>query len=230
MLPTLLSGCPLCTICPPLWMYAWCPLYHHIVYCTICPPGLCMELSIIYDLSIVLPGSFSRSSNPLANEEKIQGWSLYHIGQLDVRLCQCALQLGCNHPTSMVIEITLEEKSLNGPLYYGLCNLLSLEKLHMGFNDLYGILPPLLMNCSNLQSLNLTTNSLSGTLPDFSGLKSLKILDLTTNNFTGQFPTSLPAFFFFVMDSLDSLLFENVCCKFFPWKDIDINTLKYIYF
>ena len=83
----------------------------------------------------------------------------------------------------------------------------------MGFNDLYGILPPLLMNCRNLQSLNLTTNSLSGTLPDFSGLKSLKILDLTTNNFTGQFPASLPAFFFFVMDSL---LFENVCCNFFP--------------
>ena len=35
--------------------------------------GLCMELGIIYDLSIVLPGSFSRSSNPLANEENIQG-------------------------------------------------------------------------------------------------------------------------------------------------------------
>ena len=119
----------------------------------------------------------------------------------------------CANSTGMVIEITLEDKSLNGPLYYGLCNLLSLEKLHMGFNDLYGILPPSLMNCSSLQSLNLTTNSLSGTLPDFSGLKSLKILDLTTNNFIGQFPASLPAFFFFVMDSL---LFENVCCKLFP--------------
>ena len=35
--------------------------------------GLCMELGIIYDLSMVLPGSFSRSSNLLANEEKLQG-------------------------------------------------------------------------------------------------------------------------------------------------------------
>jgi len=97
----------------------------------------------------------------------------------------------CDNSTGMVIEIALEDKSLNGPLYSGLCNLQSLEKLHLGFNNLYGILPPPLMNCSNLQSLNLTTNSLSGTLPDFSGLKSLKILDLTTNNFKGQFPASL---------------------------------------
>lgn len=97
----------------------------------------------------------------------------------------------CDNSTGMVIEIALEDKSLNGPLYSGLCNLQSLEKLHLGFNSLYGIMPPPLMNCSNLQSLNLTTNSLSGTLPDFSDLKSLNILDLTTNNFNGEFPASL---------------------------------------
>jgi len=97
----------------------------------------------------------------------------------------------CDNSTGMVIEITLEAKSLNGPLYSGLCNLPSLKKLHLAFNHLYGILPLSLMNCSNLESLDLNTNSLSGTLPDFSGLKSLKILDLTTNNFTGQFPASL---------------------------------------
>lgn len=97
----------------------------------------------------------------------------------------------CNNSTGMVTEIALEDKFLNGPLYSGLCNLQSLEKLHLGYNNFYGILPPPLTNCSNLQSLNLTTNSLSGSLPDFSGLKSLKMIDLTTNNFTGHFPASL---------------------------------------
>ena len=61
----------------------------------------------------------------------------------------------CDNSTGMVIEITLEDKSLNGPLYSGLCNLQSLEKLHLGFNSLYGIMPPPLMNCSNLESLDL---------------------------------------------------------------------------
>eukprot|EP00253_Pinus_taeda_P010240 PITA_10240 len=47
------------------------------------------------------------------------------------------------------------------------------------------------MNCSKLEYLNLTNNSLSGTLPDFSPLKSLQILDLTINSFTGPFPASV---------------------------------------
>ncbi|GLJ17334.1 hypothetical protein SUGI_0300990, partial [Cryptomeria japonica] len=48
-----------------------------------------------------------------------------------------------------------------------------------------------IMNCTKLQSLNLTKNSFSGTLPDFSPLKSLQILDVTNNNFTGEFPASV---------------------------------------
>lgn len=76
--------------------------------------------------------------------------------------------ISCDNTTGMVIEITLESKFINGPLYSNICKLKDLKKLQLGFNKLYGNLPSDIMNCTKLQSLNLTNNSLSGTLPDFS--------------------------------------------------------------
>ncbi|KAH9324690.1 hypothetical protein KI387_004868 [Taxus chinensis] len=90
----------------------------------------------------------------------------------------------------MVTEISIEIRSLKGPLDAMICSLQSLKKIHLSFTELHGNLP-LMNNCSKLQYLNLTTNSLSGTLPDFSPLKSMQVLDLTTNEFTGEFSGSL---------------------------------------
>eukprot|EP01018_Ginkgo_biloba_P023867 Gb_15787 [translate_table: standard] len=97
----------------------------------------------------------------------------------------------CENATGKVTEITIESKLLNGPIYSEICFLQSLKKLHLGDNDLHGNFPSALLNCSKLESLNLTTNHLTGTLPDLSPLKSLQILDLTTNKFTGEFPASV---------------------------------------
>uniref|UniRef100_A0A0C9QPU4 non-specific serine/threonine protein kinase n=1 Tax=Wollemia nobilis TaxID=56998 RepID=A0A0C9QPU4_9CONI len=96
----------------------------------------------------------------------------------------------CDNKTGMVTEISIEGKSLKGPLDSGICGLQRLKKLHLPSTDLNGSLP-LMRNCSELQYLNLTTNSLSGSLPDLSPLKSLHVLDLTTNGFTGEFPVSV---------------------------------------
>ncbi|GLJ17335.1 hypothetical protein SUGI_0301000 [Cryptomeria japonica] len=99
--------------------------------------------------------------------------------------------ISCDNSTGMVTEITLESKFINGRLYSNICKLQNLKKLQLGINKFYGNLPSDIMNCTKLQSLNLTNNSLSGTLPDFSPLKSLQLLDVTINNFTGKFPSSV---------------------------------------
>ncbi|GLJ17332.1 hypothetical protein SUGI_0300960 [Cryptomeria japonica] len=97
----------------------------------------------------------------------------------------------CDNTTGMVTEITIENKFINGPLYFNICKLQNLKKLQLGNNTLYGTLPADIMNCTKLQSSNLTKNSFSGTLSDFSPLKSLQILDVTNSNFTDEFPAAV---------------------------------------
>lgn len=46
-------------------------------------------------------------------------------------------------------------------------------------------------NCSHLEELYMNQMHQSGTLPNFSSLKSLRILDLSYNSFTGEFPMSV---------------------------------------
>ncbi|GAU14300.1 hypothetical protein TSUD_308600 [Trifolium subterraneum] len=48
-----------------------------------------------------------------------------------------------------------------------------------------------IINCSHLEQLNMNHMHQSGTLPDFSSLKSLRVLDLSYNSFTGDFPVSV---------------------------------------
>ncbi|GLJ07058.1 hypothetical protein SUGI_0056730 [Cryptomeria japonica] len=99
--------------------------------------------------------------------------------------------ISCDNITGMVTEIAIESKFINGPLYSNICKLQNLKKLRLGNNALYGNLPSDIMNCTKLQSLNLSKNYFSGTLPDFSPLKSLQLLDVIDNNFTGEFPPSV---------------------------------------
>eukprot|EP01018_Ginkgo_biloba_P002132 Gb_35288 [translate_table: standard] len=91
-----------------------------------------------------------------------------------------------------VTEISLESKWLSGQLPSTICGLKSLKKVQLGHNSLYGNIPNgLWNNCSKLETLNLTSNTLTGSLPDFSPLGSLQLLDLSKNNFSGKFPTSV---------------------------------------
>jgi len=98
----------------------------------------------------------------------------------------------CNTNGS-VTEINLEESGLSGPVpFSAICGLKALKGIQLGYNSLYGNIPDgLWNNCSQLATLNLTSNSLAGTLPDFSALSSLQSLDLSKNNFSGKFPVSV---------------------------------------
>jgi len=72
----------------------------------------------------------------------------------------------CNTAGS-VTEINLESNGLSGPIpSSAICGLKSLTGVHLGFNSLHGNIPDgQWNNCSQLETLSLTSNLLTGTLP-----------------------------------------------------------------
>jgi Leucine-rich repeat (LRR) protein/tRNA A-37 threonylcarbamoyl transferase component Bud32 len=81
-------------------------------------------------------------------------------------------------------------------------------EINLGHKFLHGKFPLQLLNCTSLQHLNLTSNSFSGTLPDLSSFKSLKLLDLSYNGFSGKFPVSVVNLTSLISLSLDDNPFD----------------------
>ncbi|KAJ6935714.1 calmodulin-binding receptor kinase CaMRLK-like [Populus alba x Populus x berolinensis] len=77
----------------------------------------------------------------------------------------------------------------------------NLEVLDISHNDL-GSLPSGFANLTKLESLNISSCSISGNITVISGLQSLKYLDVSNNNMSGKFPSDFPP--------LDGLEFLNV--------------------
>lgn len=61
----------------------------------------------------------------------------------------------------------------------------------MAYNNIHDGFPTSILNCSLLQELDLSHSKISGTLPDLSPLKSLRLLDLSYSLFYGEFPLSV---------------------------------------
>ncbi|KAL6961949.1 Receptor protein-tyrosine kinase cepr2 [Sarracenia purpurea var. burkii] len=97
--------------------------------------------------------------------------------------------VSCDPNTGKVREISLDNKSLSGPISPSISVLQSLTSLVLPSNLISGNLPSELKDCTNLKILNLTGNYMNGSLPDLSSLTNLEILDLSGNNFVGGFPT-----------------------------------------
>ncbi|PSR91199.1 Receptor-like protein kinase [Actinidia chinensis var. chinensis] len=68
---------------------------------------------------------------------------------------------------------------------------LVISQIDLGSQALKGYISDQIGHLSNLVSLNLSSNSLGGTLPSGLGQKSLIKLDLSNNQFTGSIPDSL---------------------------------------
>ena len=70
-------------------------------------------------------------------------------------------------------------------------NLSLLKKLYMSHNGLLGTVPPELFGLVSLEEMNLSWNSLSGSLPISMDLISLREMDLSYNKLSGMLPGSL---------------------------------------
>ncbi|CAL9225217.1 unnamed protein product [Arabidopsis halleri] len=101
--------------------------------------------------------------------------------------------VSCDPKTGKVVELDLEDSSLNGPLRSNSS----------------------LFRLQHLQSLNLAYNNLLGTLPDSIGnLTNLKVLSLVDCNLFGKIPSSLGSlsylayFFFFYSKHTIKMIFR----------------------
>jgi len=83
---------------------------------------------------------------------------------------------------------------LEGPISSSLGELQQLQQLNLSMNSFSGSIPPELGNCSKLITLDLSSNTLSGTIPPALGkLQALEQLYLSRNSLSGSIPPQLAA-------------------------------------
>lgn len=88
--------------------------------------------------------------------------------------------------------LNLTDNELVGSIPAGICTQLpSIKVIDLSHNSLTGTLPTDI-NCSSLQVLSLSFNSLNGAIPTGIGrCPQLTLIDLASNNFTGVLPADL---------------------------------------
>ncbi|PWA37929.1 cGMP-dependent kinase [Artemisia annua] len=89
---------------------------------------------------------------------------------------------------SVLVSFSLSTNHLTGSLPSEIGNQLpNLEILQLRDNELTGVLPPSISNCSKLGHLEMSCNKFSGKLTiDFSKLRDINNISLTDNNFHGR--------------------------------------------
>ncbi|KAL8251718.1 hypothetical protein R6Q59_035411 [Mikania micrantha] len=98
--------------------------------------------------------------------------------------------VACNDD-GLVVKLSISGRNLSGQFPEGICSYLPhLKTLDIGYNHIHGEFPYGITNCSSLEELILTHTKLTGNLPDFPPMKSLRVLDLSSCAFTGKFPMS----------------------------------------
>ncbi|KAG6409210.1 hypothetical protein SASPL_132244 [Salvia splendens] len=97
----------------------------------------------------------------------------------------------CDSSGQNIVGIDISGWSLSGEFPSQLCSYLpKLRLLRLGHNNFNLSLSPI-TNCTSLEEFNATSLFLTGNLPDFTPLSSLKVLDLSYNLFSGDFPLSV---------------------------------------
>ncbi|KAK9065527.1 hypothetical protein SSX86_014928 [Deinandra increscens subsp. villosa] len=88
-----------------------------------------------------------------------------------------------------VVELQLNSKELTGSVPPFICELSNLETVSLRDNFITGEFPRVFYNCSKLITLDVSQNMLVGRLPDdIDRLSQLKSLEIGANNFTGDIP------------------------------------------
>ncbi|HXT64931.1 MAG TPA: hypothetical protein VN696_17950 [Pyrinomonadaceae bacterium] len=88
-----------------------------------------------------------------------------------------------------VVQLTIYDNNLTGPLSAAVCRLTRLHTLHLSFNKISGVLPDKLGDCRALKNLWIKGNKVTGRLPDsVATLPELEYLDIHANDMTGPLP------------------------------------------
>ncbi|KAF8687436.1 hypothetical protein HU200_043128 [Digitaria exilis] len=105
----------------------------------------------------------------------------------------CCQWDGITCTNGVVTEVILASKGLEGEISPSLGNLTGLSHLNLSRNSLYGSLPANLVFSSSITILDVSFNHLSGPLLEqqssIPGLP-LQVLNISSNFFTGQFPST----------------------------------------
>lgn len=90
-----------------------------------------------------------------------------------------------------VVQLTIYDNNLTGPLSPAICQLQRLHTLHLSFNKISGELPEKLGECRAIKNLWLKGNKIAGRLPDsVAVLPELEYLDIHANEMSGPLPTN----------------------------------------
>ncbi|CAO2188372.1 unnamed protein product [Urochloa humidicola] len=95
--------------------------------------------------------------------------------------------------TSFANSLSLANNSLTGEISHLICNATDIEVLDLSLNSFSGSIPPcLLKHAKRLEVLNLKGNQFHGSLPqDISEDCALQIIDLNDNKLEGKLPVSM---------------------------------------
>ncbi|XP_056853151.1 probable LRR receptor-like serine/threonine-protein kinase At3g47570 [Raphanus sativus] len=89
---------------------------------------------------------------------------------------------------STLVSLSMSNNSLTGSLPEDFGRLENLGNLSVAHNKLSGKLPKSLGKCLSMEKLDLQGNSFDRTIPDISGLVSIKEVDFSSNNLSGRIP------------------------------------------
>ncbi|KAL7229105.1 hypothetical protein ACSBR2_007742 [Camellia fascicularis] len=121
----------------------------------------------------------------------INATNLQFLG-VNVNYFGCKLPESIGNLSSNLRVLYLDNNQIFGSIPPGIVNLVGLQSLYMQVNQLTGTIPSEIGKLQNLQELNLINNSLSGNIPSsFGNLSLLSKLVLGINNFQGNIPQSL---------------------------------------
>ncbi|XP_042476517.1 probable LRR receptor-like serine/threonine-protein kinase At1g67720 isoform X1 [Macadamia integrifolia] len=176
-------------------------------------PGL-TNISLPFVLSFQFQKTSDSSRGPLLNAIEINKYLLINGGSLDGIVAEDLVShfsaanwaqeggdpclpvpwswVQCNSdPQPRIVSIFLSRKNLTGNIPSELTNLTGLVELWLDGNSLTGSIPDF-TGCVNLKIIHLENNQLSGELPSsLAGLQDLKELYLQKNSLSGTVPSSL---------------------------------------